>query len=226
MRTRAAFFRLRGARQAGEPTSRYLETLGDASWTLRHVCMPQRRTVTFSIVLKIRFSTTRPKRITVSRPGEDIRDQKLILLLEDVPAESARSGTDAEHQFGGDQRAPRECPADFEPGENARESGGQQNADHVARLREAVVLSDHFQRRADRAKSGMHVERDGPEHRMNQDEDHAAIAQPEPDERERQKRDRGQRIEHRGEGFEKIGADAAGAGESGEQARRAASPTT
>ena len=34
------------------------------------ICMPQRRTVRFSMVLKIRFSTARPNRITVSNPAK------------------------------------------------------------------------------------------------------------------------------------------------------------
>src|SRR5690606_19275017 len=40
-----------------------------ASSPVFQVCMPQRRTVRFSIVRKIRFSTSRPKSITVSRPA-------------------------------------------------------------------------------------------------------------------------------------------------------------
>ena len=52
---------------------------------------------------------------------ENIRNQQLILLLEDVPAQAALARTRAEHQFRRDQRAPRESPADLEPGENARE---------------------------------------------------------------------------------------------------------
>jgi hypothetical protein len=42
---------------------------------------------------------------------------------------------------------------------------------------------------------------------MDQHEHEAAIAEPEPDQRQRQQRDRRQRIEHGGDGFEKISAD-------------------
>ena len=48
---------------------------------------------------------------------------------------------------------------------------------------------------------------------MDQNKNDAAVSEAEPDERERQKRNRGQGIEHGGEGFEKIGANSSGAGE-------------
>ena len=89
--------------------------------------MPQRCTVRVSMVRKITFSTTRPIRMTVSRPANTVGDVELVLALEDVPAEAALARRHAEHQFGRDQRAPGEGPADLEAGEDARERGGDQD---------------------------------------------------------------------------------------------------
>ena len=56
----------------------------------------------------------------------------------------------------------------------------------------------------------MRVERDRPQHRMNDHEHEALCAEAEPQQRERQQRDRGQGVEHRGEGREEVRADARG----------------
>src|SRR5574340_61572 len=59
--------------------------------------------------------------------GEHVGDLQLVLVLVDVPAQSAGAGAHAEHQLGGDQRAPGERPADLQAGEYA--GAGRRNED-------------------------------------------------------------------------------------------------
>ena len=59
----------------------------------------------------------------------------------------------------------------------------------------------------------MGVERDRPQHRVHDHEHQALCAEAEPQQGERQQRDRRQRIEHRCEGRQEIGADARRHGE-------------
>src|SRR4051794_26219550 len=60
--------------------------------------------------------------------GEHIRNLELVLVLVDEPAEATGPGRHAEHQLGGDQRPPREGPADLEAGQDARERGRDQDS--------------------------------------------------------------------------------------------------
>src|SRR5579862_8884963 len=133
--------------------------------------------------------------------GENVRDEELSFLFEDVPAEAARSGADAEDQFGGDQGTPRKCPSDFQSGEDAGECAGNQDARDISDSRQAVVLSDHPKGWANGSETGVGIESDGPQNGVDQNEDDASIAQAEPNERQRKKGDGRQRIEHRGEGL-------------------------
>jgi len=52
---------------------------------------------------------------------------------------------------------------------------------------------------------------------MHQHEDQAAVAQAEPEQGQRQQRDGGQRVEHRGQRFQQIVAEAGTDGDAGEQ---------
>ena len=165
--------------------------------TIRIACPSDRRCLA-SMERKMTFSTTRPIRMTVSRPANTVGIFELVLVLEDEPAEAARAGRDAEHQLGGDQRAPGERPADLEAGEDARKRRRDQDLRDVAKPRKTVIAPDHAQacRTTDR-KPRMGVERDRPQHRMHHHEHQAAVAEAEPDQRQRQQRDRRQRVEHR-----------------------------
>src|SRR3569623_1417739 len=58
--------------------------------------------------------------------GEHRRDVQAVLVLGDEPAETTGAGRHAEHQFGGDQRAPGERPTDLETSQEARERGRDQ----------------------------------------------------------------------------------------------------
>src|SRR6185437_12315912 len=77
------------------------------------------------------------------QPREDFRNVELILALENVPAEPALAGRHAEHKLGGDQRAPREGPADLQAGENARERRRDEDFRDEAQPAEIVVAPDH-----------------------------------------------------------------------------------
>src|ERR1700733_1129650 len=57
-------------------------------------------------------------------PGEDVRNEQLILLLEDVPSQPARARADADHQFSGDECAPGERPSYSQTGEDVGKSRG------------------------------------------------------------------------------------------------------
>src|SRR5207302_6013906 len=50
--------------------------------------------------------------------GEYGGDVEHVLVLENVPAETALAGGNAEDKLGGNQRAPRKCPADLQAGED------------------------------------------------------------------------------------------------------------
>src|SRR6202011_6211964 len=60
--------------------------------------------------------------------GEDIGGLELVAVLEDEPAEPARARAHAEHQLGGDERAPGEGPADLEAGEDRRKRRRDEDA--------------------------------------------------------------------------------------------------
>ena len=66
--------------------------------------------------------------------GEHGRGVEVVARLEDVPADAAGARRHAEHQFGGDQRAPGEGPADLQAGEDRRETPpGSGSGRHSAR---------------------------------------------------------------------------------------------
>ena len=179
--------------------------------------MPHRRTVAASMLRKMKFSTISPIRITVKQAREHGGNVEHVLVLVDVPAEPALAGRDAEHQLGRDQRAPGERPADLQSGQDRGERGRDQDLRDVARAAQAVVAPDHAQRIGHRAEARVGVERHRPQHRVHQHENDGDFAQPEPDQRERQQRDRGQRVERRGQRLQEVVADARHHRERGEQ---------
>ena len=118
--------------------------------------------------------------------GEHVRDLELILVLVDEPAQAARAGRHAEHQLGRDQGAPGKRPADLESGQDARNAAGMRMRADIRQAAQAVVATDHAHGVGHRKESGMRVQRDRPQHRMDQHEHQAAGAEPEPDQRQRQ----------------------------------------
>src|SRR6478672_640516 len=122
--------------------------------------------------------------------GKNLRNIELILRLENIPAQSALPRRGAEDKLGSDQRAPGERPADLEAGQNAWKRRGDENLRHKADPAQPVILTDHAMRGRYAAKPPMRVERDSPQHGVNQHENQASRPQPEPDQGERQKRDR------------------------------------
>src|SRR5690606_10552118 len=118
--------------------------------------------------------------------GKHVGNFEQVLVLVDEPAQSARARTDAEYEFGGDQRAPGECPADLQPGENAGKRRRDQDAPDVPESAQAVVAAHHAQRHGYRQETGMGVQGHGPQHRVDQHEHHAAFTKAEPDQRQRQ----------------------------------------
>src|SRR5690606_13354886 len=67
------------------------------------------------------------------KPGENLGDIEHVLVLEDEPAETARTGADTEDQLGRDQGTPGEGPADFQPGQDRGEGGGDQDFENEGR---------------------------------------------------------------------------------------------
>src|ERR1700722_9466487 len=90
--------------------------------------------------------------------GEDFGNIKLVLALEDVPAKSALTGRDAEHEFSRDQRAPGKGPADLEAGQNARKRRRNQNQANETQTSQIVIAADHARGCRYAAESGEHVE--------------------------------------------------------------------
>ena len=78
----------------------------------------------------------------------------------------AAGGT--KHQFSGDQRTPGKRPADFQPGEDRRQCGRNQDEQHEAHALEAIVAPGHAQGFRHTEKPGVGFQRQGPEHRMHQ----------------------------------------------------------
>ena len=106
-------------------------------------CIPHLRMVRCSMVRKMKFSTSSPMMMTVKRPAEHRRDVEQVLVLVDEPAQAAVSRRRSEHQFGRDERAPCEGPADLEAREDVRERRGNQDLAHEAHAGQAVVASYH-----------------------------------------------------------------------------------
>ncbi len=108
--------------------------------------MPQRLIVTRSMVRKIRFSTTSPMMMTVSSPQNTPGMSSVLRFSKMYQPSPALPGRHAEYQFGGDQRAPGEGPADLQAGEDRGE--GRRHEDHgdEAQALEPVILPDHAQR--------------------------------------------------------------------------------
>src|SRR6266550_3155113 len=121
--------------------------------------------------------------------SEHVGDLELVLVLVDEPSQSTRSRRHAEHKLGGDERPPCERPTDFEPCENTWKRRRNEDARDVRRPGKSIVSANHAKRIRYRKESRMRVERDSPQHRMDDDEDDAAIAQAEPDQCERQQCD-------------------------------------
>src|SRR5690606_4855129 len=142
--------------------------------------------------------------------GEHVVGVELVAVLVDVPAQAALAGGGAEHQLGGDQGAPGEGPAHLEAGEDRRQRRRHQDQRHEAHALEAVVAAGHALGfgHAEEARVGAQGQR--PEHRVHQHEDQAAFAQAEPQQRQRQQRDGGQRVEHGGQGGQQVAADLGG----------------
>ncbi len=65
----------------------------------------------------------------------------------------------------------------------------------------------------------MSIEGDRPKHRMYQDEHETAVTKSKPDQRKREQRYCRQRIEHRGDGFQKVGPDSRADGEDSQTCR-------
>ena len=82
--------------------------------------------------------------------------------------------------------------------------------------REAEVLPDAAQGLGYGDEPRIRIERHGPEHGVDDDEDHRLHAEPEPQERQRHQRDGGERIEHGGERLEHVGAEPRRHGDGGE----------
>src|SRR5438105_9936094 len=118
--------------------------------------------------------------------GEHVGNLELVLVLVDEPAQSARPRRHAEHELGGNERTPREGPTDLESGQNTWKRCGNEDAHDVRKARQSVIAAHHAKRVRYRQESRMRVERNGPQHRMDDDEDDAAVTQAEPDQRERQ----------------------------------------
>src|SRR6185437_12398077 len=108
--------------------------------------------------------------------GEYVRNVERVLVLEDEPPKSARSGADAEYEFGRDQGSPSEGPADFQTGEYAGEGCRHQYLRNECGSCQAVVSAYHFQSLAHGQKAGVSVQGDRPGHRMHQHEDQASVS--------------------------------------------------
>ncbi len=182
--------------------------------------MPQRRTVAFSMLRKMRFSTVQADQDHREQAGEHGGYVEHVLVLVDVPAEPALARGDAEHELGGDQRAPGEGPADLEAGQDRGERGRDQDQDDEADALEAAVAPDHAQRVGHGAEARVGVERHRPQHGVHQHEDDGGIAEAEPDQRQRQERDGRQRVEGRREGLEEVVAEPEHHGERGQGHRQ------
>ena len=139
---------------------------------------------------------------------EDVGGLEVLAVLVDEPAETAAARRGAEDELRADQGAPGECPADLHPRQDGRQRGGNQDLHHVPDVPQPVVQPDHPQRLAHRLEPGVGAERHRPQHGVDGDEDDARGAEPEPQHRERQKRDGRQRVEHRGARGEEVRADA------------------
>src|SRR5688572_2644626 len=73
-----------------------------------------------------------PEQDDGQQAGEHVRDQQLVLVLVDEPADASGTGTRAEEELGGNERAPCERPADLQPGENAGKRAGNENPGDIA----------------------------------------------------------------------------------------------
>ena len=100
--------------------------------------------------------------------GEHLVGVQLIAILKDVLAQPALAAGCTKHRFSGDQRAPGKRPADFQPGEDRRQCGRNQDEQHEAHALEAIVAPGHAQGFRHTEKPGVGVQRQGPEHRMHQ----------------------------------------------------------
>src|SRR5579871_15384 len=135
---------------------------------------------------------------------KDICDFELVLAFVDVPSEAARSGGHTEDQFCRDQRAPGKCPAQSQACEDRAGCRGNEDIPDIARASQAVISSNEAKRRRDRHKAGVRIKSHGPQNGMDDNENNAALAKSEPNQRQGQQSDGRQRIEHRDQQLERI----------------------
>ena len=106
--------------------------------------------------------------------GEQAREHEIGVHLEavlvDEPAEPALTAGHAEYHLRGDDRAPRERPADLEAREDVGKRCRQQDARDETPAGEAEVLADAPQRQWHRDEARVRAERHRPQHRVDDDE--------------------------------------------------------
>src|SRR6266702_7050200 len=146
--------------------------------------------------------------------GKDICNLKLILVLIDKPADPAGTGADPENQFGRDQGTPSKGPAVLESGQNGGESGRDEDLQYIVQTSQPVVAPDHPDRTADGGKAGVGTKRHRPYNSVNQHESDAAVAKAEPEQCQWQQGNCGQRVEHGGQHFQQVIAEAGTVGKS------------
>src|SRR6185437_10778131 len=95
---------------------------------------------------------------------------EVVARLENIPADSAGARRHAEYEFRRDQRAPGEGPTDLQAGEDRGEGRRDEDKRNVARALETDVAATHAQRLRYGAETAQRVERDGPQHRVDDHE--------------------------------------------------------
>jgi hypothetical protein len=101
------------------------------------------------------------------QPGKYFGNLDEVLVLENVPTQSAGPGGNPEDQLGSNEGAPSERLADFQAGENTGKCRREQDLADERNATQAVIATDHPHGVGNCPETGMRIQCDRPQHGVN-----------------------------------------------------------